>query len=136
MLHLEVITPSGSVLSAQVEQVTAPGVEGEFQVLPAHLPALVILGGGKLSYTVKGEKKAIYLRGGVAEVSHGTEKAEEGGVLILAEETQTTDQLDKERAQVLKEAAEATLLKSDYVTDEKLARIRQDIDFAEAVLNA
>ena len=136
MLHLEVITPSGSVLNAHVEQVTAPGVEGEFQVLPAHLPALVILGGGKLSYTEKGETKAIYLRGGVAEVSHGTEKAEEGGVLILAEETQTADQLDKERAQELKEAAEATLLKSDYVTDEKLARIRQDIDFAEAVLNA
>jgi F-type H+-transporting ATPase subunit epsilon len=136
MLHLEVITPSGRVLSAQVEQVTAPGVEGEFQVLPAHLPALVILGGGKLSYTVESEKKAIYLRGGVAEVSHGTKKAEEGSVLILAEETQTIDELDKDRAQTLKEAAEATLLKSDYVTDEKLARIRQDIDFAEAVLNA
>ena len=42
--------------------------------------------------------------------------------------------MDSEDA--LKEAAEATLLKSDYVTDEKLARIRQDIDFAEAVLNA
>ena len=136
MLHLEVITPSGSVLSAQVEQVTAPGIEGEFQVLPAHLPALVILGGGKLSYTVKGEKKDLYLRGGVAEVSHGIEKAEEGGVLILAEETQTSDQLDKERAQSLKETAEANLLKSDYVTDEKLARIRQDIDFAEAILSA
>ena len=30
MLHLEVITPQGSVLSAPVDEVTAPGIEGEF----------------------------------------------------------------------------------------------------------
>lgn len=136
MLNLEVITPSGSVLSAQVELVTAPGALGEFQVLPAHLPALVILGGGKLSYTVAGESKAIYLRGGVAEVSHGTGQADQGSVLILAEETQTPKNLDKVRAQNLKDQAEATLAKAEYLTDEKLARIRQDIDFAEAVLSA
>jgi F-type H+-transporting ATPase subunit epsilon len=136
MLHLEVITPSGSVLSTTVEQVTAPGVEGEFQVLPAHLPALVILGGGKLSYTSKSESKAIYLRGGVAEVSQGEDNPAEGRVLILAEETQTSDSLDKERAQQLKEAAEAMYSNTDYITDAKLARIRQDIDFAEAILGA
>ena len=135
MLNLEVITPSGSVLSAQVEQVTAPGAEGEFQVLPAHLPALVILGGGKLSYTVKGESKALYLRGGVAEVSHGTENPEDGSVLILAEETQTSENLDKDRARILKESAEAALSKAEYMTDSKLARIRQDLDFANAVLS-
>ena len=136
MLQLEVITPNGSVLNAEVEQVTAPGVEGEFQVLPAHLPALVILGGGKLGYSVKGEQKALYLRGGVVEVTQSADQASEGRVLVLAEETQTPENLDKDRAQALKEAAEAALTSADYVTDEKLARIRQDIDFAEAVLGA
>ena len=136
MLQLEVITPNGSVLNAEVEQVTAPGVEGEFQVLPAHLPALVILGGGVLGYSVKGEQKALYLRGGVVEVSQNAENIGEGRVLILAEETQTPEKLDKERAQTLKESAEKSLQSADYVTDAKLARIRQDIDFAEAVLGA
>ncbi len=136
MLQLEVITPNGSVLNAEVEQVTAPGVEGEFQVLPAHLPALVILGGGVLGYSVKGEQKALYLRGGVVEVSQNAENIGEGRVLILAEETQTPEKLDKERAQTLKDSAEKSLQSADYVTDAKLARIRQDIDFAEAVLGA
>lgn len=136
MLQLEVITPNGSVLNAEVEQVTAPGVEGEFQVLPAHLPALVILGGGKLGYSIKGDHKVLYLRGGVIEVTQSAENASEGRVLILAEETQIPGHLDKDRAQQLKEAAEAALSNADYITDEKLARIRQDIDFAEAVLGA
>ena len=136
MLQLEVITPNGSVLNAEVEQVTAPGVEGEFQVLPAHLPALVILGGGKLGYSVKGEQKSLYLRGGVIEVTQSAESASEGRVLVLAEETQTPENLDKDRAQALKASAEASLTSEEYMTDETLARIRQDIDFAEAVLGA
>ncbi|MBW2375487.1 MAG: ATP synthase F1 subunit epsilon, partial [Deltaproteobacteria bacterium] len=42
-LQLDVVTPSGSVLSAQVDSVQAPSVEGEFGVLPNHLPLLAAL---------------------------------------------------------------------------------------------
>ena len=136
MLYLEVITPSGSVLSAPVEKVTAPGIEGEFQVLPSHLPALSILGGGKLSYTSEGTSQSIFLRGGVIEVTQDANQPSEGRVLVLAEETQLPDQLDPERAQALKAAAEAELTSGEYISDARHDRVRQDLGFAEAILNA
>ena len=136
MLHLEVITPQGSVLSAPVDEVTAPGIEGEFQVLPAHLPALVILGGGRLSYSSKGQTDSVFLRGGVIEVTQDDEDPTKGRVLVLAEETQLPDQLNSERAQTLKEAAEAELASGEYISETRFNRVRQDLGFAEAVLNA
>ena len=136
MLHLEVITPQGSVLSAPVDEVTAPGIEGEFQVLPAHLPALVILGGGRLSYTTKGETHSIFLRGGVFEVSQDDDDASEGRVLVLAEETQLPDKIDLERAQSLKDHAEAELASGEFISETRFNRVRQDLGFAEAVLDA
>ena len=136
MLHLEVITPQGSVLSAPVDEVTAPGIEGEFQVLPAHLPALVILGGGRLSYSSESQTQSIFLRGGVIEVSQDDDNPAEGRVLVLAEETQLLDQLDPQRAQSLKEAAESELASGEYISDTRFNRVRQDLGFAEAILNA
>ena len=136
MLYLEVITPQGSVLSVPVEEVTAPGIEGEFQVLPAHLPALVILGGGRLSYTSKGEAGNLFLRGGVIEVTQGEEDPSQGRVLILAEETQLPDQLNPERAQALKEAATTELSSGAYLSEARYNRVRQELGFAEAVLAA
>ena len=134
MLHLEVITPAGSVLSTPADAVTAPGSEGEFQVLPSHLPTLAILGGGKLSYTAKGEQHSIFLRGGVIEVTQDAENPADGRVLVLAEETQRAGELDAERANTLAEAAQTEFSSGDYLTDERLGKIRQDLGFAEAVL--
>jgi F-type H+-transporting ATPase subunit epsilon len=136
MLHLEVITPNGSVLSTPVDEVTAPGVLGEFQVLPAHLPTLSILGGGKLSYTTAGQSQFLFLRGGVIEVTQSSENPSEGRVLVLAEETQLPEQLDTERAQALKSSAEADLASGEYISNARHDRIRQDLGFAEAVLGA
>ena len=136
MLHLEVITPQGSILSAPVEEVTAPGIEGEFQVLPAHLPALVILGGGRLSYSSESQTQSVFLRGGIIEVSQDDDNPAEGRVLVLAEETQLPDQLDPKRAQDLKEAAELELASGEYISETRFNRVRQDLGFAEAILNA
>lgn len=39
-IQLEVVTPSGAVVSEEVDIVTAPGVGGEFGVLANHAPFL------------------------------------------------------------------------------------------------
>ena len=39
-IHLEVVTPTGPVVSEEVDIVTAPGVGGEFGVLANHAPFL------------------------------------------------------------------------------------------------
>ena len=49
-LQLEIVTPQGTVLSEGVDEVVAPSVNGEFGVLPGHLPMLAALDIGLLHY--------------------------------------------------------------------------------------
>jgi F-type H+-transporting ATPase subunit epsilon len=128
MLTLEVITPTGKVLSAEVESVTAPGVKGQFQVLDQHRPLLSILGSGSLRYAGAKESGELLIRGGVAEVNA------EGKVLILTDEVQTLDALDREHAQKIKAEAEAGF-NNGYSDDAELDRLQHDLVFAEAVLS-
>ena len=47
---LEIVTPRGRALAASVDEVTAPSVNGEFGVLPGHLPLLAALRTGMVTY--------------------------------------------------------------------------------------
>lgn len=128
MLQLEIVTPVGTALSAQVNSVVAPGAQGELQVLPQHLPLLTILGSGALRYEgAQGAGEAL-VRGGVLEVSPS------GRVLVLTDEVQLPSALDKARAQRVKDAA-LKGFEQDYLTDARFAQLHQDLRFAEAVLS-
>ena len=49
-LDLEIVTPFGLVFSDQVDEVIAQGTEGEFGVLPDHIPFFTTLKIGMLTY--------------------------------------------------------------------------------------
>ncbi len=70
-MQLEVVTPRGTVVSAEVSEVTAPGIEGEFGALPGHTPFITALKAGVLSWkTAEGKGKSLLAVGpGYAEVS-------------------------------------------------------------------
>jgi F-type H+-transporting ATPase subunit epsilon len=53
-MHLEVVTPQKTAVSSEVDEVTVPGVAGEFGVLPGHTPFITALKQGTLSYRAKG----------------------------------------------------------------------------------
>jgi F-type H+-transporting ATPase subunit epsilon len=67
-IDLEVVTPRGRVLAAEVDEVTAPSVEGEFGVLPGHLPMVVALRSGLLTYRQGGETRKCAVGAGFGEV--------------------------------------------------------------------
>ena len=58
-LTLEIVTPDKMVLREEVEYVGAPGINGEFGVLPNHIPFLSALGIGGLYYKVNGKRRQI-----------------------------------------------------------------------------
>ncbi len=66
-IQLEIVTPRGPALSAVVDEVTAPSVEGEFGVLPGHLPLLAALRTGIVTYRLGGETKRCAVGPGFAE---------------------------------------------------------------------
>lgn len=66
---LEIVTPYKRVLSEQVEYVTAPGVGGEFGVLPGHTIFLTSLKSGEASFKKDGKTTRLAVGRGYADVS-------------------------------------------------------------------
>lgn len=45
-MYLEIVTPEAVLLSSEVNSVSVPGIEGEFQMLNNHAPIVSVLGKG------------------------------------------------------------------------------------------
>jgi F-type H+-transporting ATPase subunit epsilon len=99
---LEVVTPHRLVLSEKVVEMTAPGVEGEFGVLPGHTPFFTTLKVGELVYRAGKEEGHMAVTWGFAEVLADR-------VTILAEAAELAPEIDVERAKRARERAEKRL---------------------------
>src|SRR5580700_12275620 len=86
-IQLEIVTPRGRALSASVDEVTAPSVDGEFGVMPGHLPLLAALRTGLVTYRVGAETKKCAVGPGFVEA--GPDK-----VAILTDEYIEREQID------------------------------------------
>ena len=98
-LLLEVVTPDRLVLSTEAEVVVCPGAEGQFGVLPGHIPFLSALDIGEMYYKAGGKTEYLAVSGGFAEVTG--EK-----VTIVAESAEVGREIDVERARRALERAE------------------------------
>ena len=101
-LHLEVVTPEKIVVSEDVEYVSAPSVEGDFGVLPNHVPLLAALKIGNIMYRKDGLNHYVFVSDGLAEVFNNK-------VTILAEVSEQAQDIDKARAVAAKERADKAL---------------------------
>ncbi|RJQ44737.1 MAG: F0F1 ATP synthase subunit epsilon [Nitrospiraceae bacterium] len=105
-LKLEIVTPYGTVFSEEVDEVIASGSEGEFGVLPNHIPFLTTLKIGMLIYKKGSETGYFFVNWGYAEV--GPDK-----VLILADSAERSDSIDVQRALEAKKRAEERLKQAE-----------------------
>jgi F-type H+-transporting ATPase subunit epsilon len=117
-IHLEVVTPSGAVVSEDVDIVTAPGVGGEFGVLANHAPFLSTIKTGTLSYKKDRVSKFLMVTGGFTEVSNNK-------ITFLVESAEFGHDIDVDRALRSKERAEKRLVQSQQAT-EKINRARAE----------
>ena len=101
-LLLEVVTPEKLLLSQEVDEVIAPGSEGEFGVLPGHCHFLSTLKIGELRYRVGDTMNHMSVLWGFAEVTPQK-------VTILAEIAEKAEDIDVERAQAAVEKAQRRL---------------------------
>jgi len=103
-LKLEIVTPYGLILSEDVDEVSCTGSEGDFGVLPGHVPFFTTLKIGMLVYKKGNVTKYIFVNWGYAEV--GAEK-----VMILADSAEKSEDIDVERAKAAMKRAEERLKK-------------------------
>ena len=113
--HLFVYTAERVLVDQDVREVTAQGALGEIGVLPDHAALVTALEPGVLTYRAGGAVHRLRLAGGFAEVRNDK-------VIVLAENAERPDEIDRERAQRAKERAERRLG----------GREGADVDFARA----
>lgn len=103
-LMIEIVTPEKTVFDGRVEEVTIPGVEGEFGVLMGHESLLSAVKFGELNFTKENKKSYYAVNTGYTEVT--AQK-----VTILVESCEKAEDIDVDRAKRAKERAEQNLSK-------------------------
>ncbi len=77
-LHFSLVSPQRELFSGLVDQVDAPGSEGDFGVLAGHAPFMTTLKEGVIRVHDAGKITAFEVRGGFADVTPE-------GLTVLAE---------------------------------------------------
>jgi len=116
----ELATPVRMVVTAEVDEVVAPGSEGYFGVLPGHAAFLTTLGSGEVSYRSGPREHYLAVAGGFAEV-----RADH--VIILAEHAERPEEIDRARAERARQRAELRL------QGKAPEGIQEEIDYARAM---
>ena len=78
-LHFSLVAPERQLFSGEVDQVDAPGAEGDFGVLAGHAPFMTTLREGIVTITDGTTRRAFLIQGGFADVTGE-------GLTILAEQ--------------------------------------------------
>lgn len=107
-LRLEIVTPYGLVLSDEVNEITAAGTEGEFGVLPGHVPFVTTLKIGMLTIKKDNKIEYVFVNSGYAEVLPDK-------VVILADSAEKAEDIDVERARAAMKRAEERLKQAEKI---------------------
>ncbi len=125
---LEIVTPDKLVVSDEVEKVVCPGSEGEFGVLPSHVPLITKLKIGEVRYvdSVTKNEHFLVVTGGYAEVANKK-------VTILADQCIRARDIDKVQEELNVQKSEEILKVADKTTPE-YAEAKKTFDLAKALL--
>jgi F-type H+-transporting ATPase subunit epsilon len=102
-LSVHIVTAEKEVFAEEgVEEVVAPGSEGEFTVLPSHAPLLTAIKPGIMRIVKGGQDIDMAITGGFLEVR-------DDRVTILADAVERAEDIDVVRAEEARQRAERSL---------------------------
>jgi F-type H+-transporting ATPase subunit epsilon len=110
-IKLEVVTAERVVYSQDVDEVVAPGVEGQLGILPHHTPLMTTLQAGELRVKKGGTEDSLAISGGFLEVRPDR-------VIVLADAAERAEEIDIARAEAAKQRAVERLAKHAPGVDE------------------
>jgi len=116
-LHLDIVTPQKKVYSDEVQSLTAPGVEGSFQILFNHAPFITNIAPGKVKIITGDGFEKLY------STSGGTVEVHQNHITMLAETIETKEEIDLARAESSKQRAEKRLAERQAGIDIERAKI-------------
>ena len=113
LMKLEIVTPNGVIYDAEVKQVTLPGAEGEFGVLPKHATLVSLLETGVIVIEREdGSEIAVAINSGYVKVDEEkTTCIVDGAVALFGDDNDLAKALDDAK----------TLLKSTEASNTAIA---------------
>lgn len=123
-IHFSLVSPERELFAGEVNQVDAPGVEGDFGVLPHHAPFMTTLRPGVVRIFEGATVTPVFVRGGFADVTPA-------GFTILAEEAVRLADVDA--AYVDAELAKAKSDAEDPGDEARRARGRERLEYLTAL---
>jgi len=117
-IRLDIVTAERLVYSEDVDEVVAPGVEGQLGILPQHSPLMTMLSPGELIVKQEGNEISLAVSGGFMEVRPDR-------VIILADTAEKAEEIDLARAEEARRRAEQRLAARDSTVD--LARVEAEL---------
>jgi F-type H+-transporting ATPase subunit epsilon len=101
-IKLDIVTAEKAVFSEDVDEVIAPGVDGQLGILPHHAPLMTMLEPGEL--VVKKGSDEFYLA-----VSGGFMEVRPDRIIVLADAAERAEDIDAARAEEARKRAEKML---------------------------
>jgi F-type H+-transporting ATPase subunit epsilon len=102
-LNVHVVTAEREVFAEEgVDEVVAPGIEGELTVLPSHAPLLTMIKPGIMRLVKGGQDVDVAITGGFLEVR-------DDRVTILADAAERAEEIDEVEAEEARRAAEKAM---------------------------
>ncbi len=118
-LSVHIVTAEREVYAEEgVDEVVAPGSEGEFTVLPQHAPLLTMIKPGIMRVIKAGEEIDMAITGGFLEVK-------DDRVTILADAVERAEEIDEARAEEARRDAERAM--QEKVSRETLAEAQASL---------
>jgi F-type H+-transporting ATPase subunit epsilon len=114
-IQLNIVSPDQSI-SVECDEVSLPGAEGDFGVLPGHTPFFTALRTGSMWYRQGGEKKFLMVSIGFVEVLPDA-------VSVLAQVAERAEDLDQARAEAGMKRAEMIYEPLPHEIDFERARL-------------
>jgi len=110
-LSVEIVTIERTLLTEEgVDEVIAPGVEGELAVLPQHAPFMTMLKPGELILKKGNDEIPFAVTGGFFEVLKDR-------VIVLADAAERADEIDVVRAEQARERARLAIERRESTED-------------------
>jgi F-type H+-transporting ATPase subunit epsilon len=118
-VRLDFVSQDHMVFTGDVNEILAPGIDGELGILPRHAPMITVLAPGEVQVKREGQDDLFFA------VSGGWMEVLPNQVTILARTAERSDEIDVQRAEAARARAEELL--AEGVTREERAGLEMQL---------
>lgn len=127
-LNVKIVTPQRAVFSGIAKELSAPGWDGEFDILPGHASYLSLLHGGVLQIvTDKGTQRFV--------IGRGFAEAGPGLVTILTDRCVAEEDVDKEAATRDLAELEGELGRTSAYDEALMGQLEEKLEIVRGILS-